>query len=500
MHSRRRASHITLIAILWLSLHGLQNDVVANEQSPCSVMTTAASNSFTLAIDADGKPWAWGRNYDGALGIGISWLILSPFPVATIDHVVAVSAGRFHSLAVTADGRAWAWGSNHYGELGDGTFTDASSPRIVNGLQNVVLVVAGNGVSMALDQSGTLWAWGNNDQGMLGAGLVDPALSTPQPVEGPGGIGLLTDVIDMAAGGDGHFQAVRSDGSVWGWGQNSWGQLGIGTPTVGTVLLRSPRQVLGPGGSGFLEHAVSIVAGTGFSTALLADGTLWSWGRGWLGTGKFETSSTPVQVVISGTAKPLTGVTQISAGLSHTFALSQNGDAWSWGWNWDGQLGNGKLSDYVGAPERINGPNGEGTLHNVAQISAGFGHGLAVTKDGATWAWGFASAGEGYLGNGTSESSTTPLLVFEACGCRSCQDLRTTIETSSIRNDGIRTSLLAKVDAACGALEQGKPDVADRILRALRNTLDAQSGQALEGSTVSEITNCVDGFVSRVFP
>src|SRR5882724_7105769 len=200
MESLRIASRTTLIAIFCLGLPGLRSDVAANEQSPCSVRTVAASNNFTLAIDADGNPWAWGMNNDGALGIGVSWSSLSPTPVATIHDVVAVSAGRFHSLAVTADGRAWAWGSNHYGQLGDGTFTNSNSPRVVDGLSNVVLVVAGNDQSLALDQSGTIWAWGNNDQGVLGTGLVDPALSTPKPVQGAGGIGLLSDVIDIAAG------------------------------------------------------------------------------------------------------------------------------------------------------------------------------------------------------------------------------------------------------------------------------------------------------------
>ena len=252
-----------------------------------------------------------------------------------------------------------------------------------------------------------------------------------------------------------------------------------------------------------MEHAVSIVTGTEYSIALLADGTLWGWGQGGggqLGTGKFDSSSTPVQVVIPGTAEPFTGVTQISAGLAHTFAVTQNGDAWSWGWNWDGQLGNGNLSDYVAAPERIKGPNGEGTLRDVMHVSAGFGHGLALTKDGATWAWGFAFASEGYLGNGTPETSTTPVLVFEACGCRSCQDLRTTIEALEIQTEGIRTSLLAQVNAACRSLERGEPEVADKIFRALQNALAAQSGHALDSASAGEITKCVDSFDTRTFP
>lgn len=225
MHSRRRASRTTVIATLWLTLPGVRNDVVAKEEFPCSVTATAASNNFTLAIDVDGKPWAWGVNYDGALGIGAGWSTLSPLPVATIDDVVAVSAGRFHSLAVTTDGRALAWGSNHYGQLGDGTFTDANSPRIVNGLRNIVLVVAGNGLSMALDQSGTVWAWGNNDQGVLGTGLLDPALSTPQPVQGPGGIGRLSDVIRIAAGSDGEHFGAGARGAEASWGPASSNRL-----------------------------------------------------------------------------------------------------------------------------------------------------------------------------------------------------------------------------------------------------------------------------------
>jgi alpha-tubulin suppressor-like RCC1 family protein len=503
--SRIRGAHFLAAAFAGILTLGLPSPVLAEDDSPCSIKTVEAGNDFSFVIDMDGMLWSWGRNHNGVLGVGLSPASFVPLRVAAIHEVVAVSAGRFHALAITADGKVWSWGSNYRGELGNGTTTEADTPQIVDGLSGIVAVAAGAEQSMALGSDGTIWAWGNNSQGVLGTGTMEFALTTPLQVLGPFGQGLLTNVTNIAVGWDGHFQAVRSDGTVWGWGQNGAGQLGIGVPTPGTVLVRAPIQVKGPEGIGFLDGVVSVVAGTQYSLVLRADGTVWGWGKGLggqLGTGIFERSYTPIQTAGPDGVGHMNDATEIAVGLHSSLALTGDGAMWGWGWNNDGQLGDGGFAHYVLAPSGVKGPGGEGFLENVVSISAGPGHTMAVTDDETTWVWGFAFGSRpGCLGNGTSDSSTTPVAVIDACGCRSCEDLLETITTSDISNQGEARSLLSKANAACGALDRGQVTTAGNILRAMRQALEAQTDKAVDSATSAEIVECIETLADRLgFP
>jgi alpha-tubulin suppressor-like RCC1 family protein len=148
-----------------------------------------------------------------------------------LRDVELISAGGGHSVAVLADGSLWTWGFNDRGQLGDGTFTDNPTPRRVEGVEGAVAVAAGYHHTIALLPDGTLLAWGLNDRGQLGDG-------TREHRNRPGAVTGIDDVIaissngggtDAAPGNGGHNVAVRRDGSVWGWGFNGYGQLGIDT-------------------------------------------------------------------------------------------------------------------------------------------------------------------------------------------------------------------------------------------------------------------------------
>lgn len=190
----------------------------------------------------------------------------------------------------------------------------------------VTQVVAGNTHTASLKSDGTVWAWGNNSHGQLGDGTTINK-SIPVQVLGSGGVGYLTGVTAIAAGYT-HTVALKADGTVWAWGYNSVGELGDGT----TTNRSTPVQVLGHGGVGYLTGVTAIAAGYDHTLALKSDGTLWAWGNnsnGQLGDGTTTNRFTPVQVVGAGGAGYLTGVTVIAGGGRHTLALKSDGTLWA---------------------------------------------------------------------------------------------------------------------------------------------------------------------------
>jgi alpha-tubulin suppressor-like RCC1 family protein len=329
------------------------------------------------------------------LGIGTTTDSSTPVQVSDLTGVTGVAAGLEDSLALKSDGTVWAWGYNNEGQLGNGT-SDIDlhpTPVQVSGLTGVTGVAAGGWYGLALKGDGTVWAWGINSVGQLGNGTTTNS-NTPVEVEGAGGSGYLTDVTAIAAGGR-HSLALRRDGTVWAWGWNSFGQLGIGTSDSSPHP--TPVQVSG------LTDVIAVAAGYGHSLALRRDGTVWAWGRnnwGQLGNGTTTNSNTPVEVEGTGGSGYLTDVTAIGAGTSHSLALRRGGTVWAWGYNNEGELGDGTTTN-SSTPVQVSG------LTDVTAIAAGGNHSLALGPDGNVLAWGDNSFGQ--LGNGTTTNSSTPV-------------------------------------------------------------------------------------------
>jgi len=370
----------------------------------------------TLLLKKDvSTVWAWGYNSYGQLGNGTGSggptpvQVLGPGGLGYLTGVVALSAGELHSMALKSDGTVWAWGQNANGKLGDGTTSKRLTPVQVLGpgglgyLTGVVALSAGELHSMALKSNGMVWTWGDNPNGQLGNG-TETSSSTPVQVLGPGGSGYLTDVVAIS-GGHHHSVALKSDGTIWAWGGNSYGQLGNGIATNSST----PVQVLGPGGSGYLTGVVAISAGYNHSLALKNDGTIWAWGQnanGQLGNGTATNRSTPVQVLDPGGSGYLTDVLAISSGNYHSIALKSDGTIWVWGWNPYGQLGDGTETS-SSTPVQVLGPGGSGYLTDVVAISGGHHHSVALKSDGTIWAWGYNVYGQ--LGDGTYTNRSTPV-------------------------------------------------------------------------------------------
>lgn len=180
------------------------------------------------ALKADGTVWAWGLNISGELGNGTTNESFTPVQVSNLTDIVSIAAGRSNAYALRNDGTVWAWGRNQVGQLGDGTEIDRLSPVQVIGLNDIVSVIPNNTIFsyvLALKNDGTVWAWGNNQQGQLG---VEDTTITARPI--PEQIDGLSDVIAIAISSTSNH-AIKNDGTVWTWGANFSGQLGDGTKT-----------------------------------------------------------------------------------------------------------------------------------------------------------------------------------------------------------------------------------------------------------------------------
>ncbi|MBW7928438.1 MAG: hypothetical protein H3C58_10225 [Fimbriimonadaceae bacterium] len=311
-----------------------------------SATSLAGGASHSLGLRIDGTVWAWGHNERGQLGVGTITDRLTPTQTLGLTGVIDVAAGRDYSIALRGDGSVWAWGSNEYGQLGDGTTTGSSTPVwTMVGLPGVAAIAAGSHHSLALRSDGSVWAWGSNEYGQLGDGTTTRRLSPVQVIG-------LTDAVAIAAGA-GHSLAIRRDGSVWAWGNG--GTLGDGT-TTGRL---SPVQVVG------LTDAVAIAA-AGHSLAVRSDGSVWAWGGnqyGQLGDGTTNVRLTPVPVV------GLANATSVAAGGIHSLARLSDGTVWVWGYNVDGRLGDGTTTTQTAPVQAV-------WLSNATTIACGYEHSL----------------------------------------------------------------------------------------------------------------------------
>jgi alpha-tubulin suppressor-like RCC1 family protein len=367
---------------------GGSSDTPGQVSSLTDVKDVAAGGRHSLALKNDGTVWAWGANYYGQLGNGSTGGSSdTPGQVSNLTDVKAIAISGPHSLALKNDGTVWAWGYNYYGQLGDGnsgidpaTNADfvSNTPVQASGLTDVKAIAAGEGFSLALKNDGTVWAWGNNFFGQLGDGNsgIDPATNdavisdTPVQVKGEKGVGFLTNVKAIAAGG-GHSLALKNGGTMRAWGKNFFGQLGDKSKTDRKL----PVRVTTPSGRP-LRNVSVMAAGANHSLALKTNGTMRAWGfngEGQLGNGKKTNSNLPVTVRTS-SGSAFSGVEAIAGGELHSLVLKTSGTVQAWGNNSNGELGDGNAPTDRTTPVPVSG------LTNVEAIARGANarHGLAV--------------------------------------------------------------------------------------------------------------------------
>ena len=345
----------------------------------------SAGEDHSLALKTDGSLWAWGEGINGQLGLGYGSGSSKPYRVGW-DSWKAVSAGGDNTFAIKADGGLWAWGYNYYGQLGLGDKSERNVPTRVGAANDWKIVSAGSYHTLAIKADGSLWAWGRNSDGELGLG-DDNDRNVPTRV------GTDSNWAAVSAGLSyswSHTLALKTDGSLWAWGDNSCGQLGLGTSDYDDHP--TPTRV------GADNNWKAVSAGGARSLAIKADGSLWAWGRndgGSLGLGDANSNrNTPTRVGSD------SNWAAVSAGGSDSLAVKNDGSLWAWGGNYYGELGLGDTTNNRDVPTRV------GADSNWAAVSVVGWHTLAIKTDGSLWAWG--RNGDGQLGIGTRDDDPHP--------------------------------------------------------------------------------------------
>jgi len=322
------------------------------------VTAVAGGQHHSLALLSDGNVMAWGEDEYGQLGDG-EFAPRSDVPVQVqgLSGANAIAAGSNFGLALLANGTVMAWGGDEVGQLGDGESEESATPVAVKGLSGVVAIAAGGRHALALLANGTVKAWGENEVGELGNGSLKNS-ETPVTVKG------LSGVKAIAAGGE-HSLALLSSGAVEGWGSDADGQIGAGASEGEGEERHSDVPVAVSGLSG----ASAIAAGQRHSLALLAGGSVMGWGEdrfGELGDGELaHAQENPVAVI------GLSGVSAIAAGGEHSLALLDGGTVMTWGEDKFGELGDGTVGEGSDVPVEVGGLAevagiGAGSLHDLA--------------------------------------------------------------------------------------------------------------------------------------
>ncbi|OYU80729.1 MAG: hypothetical protein CFE23_08405 [Flavobacterium sp. BFFFF1] len=290
-----------------------------------------------------------------------------------------VSAGNDFTIAIRDDGTLWSWGRNPYGQLGDGSPTTSISywPKQTSEDNTWVTVSAGWNHAAGIKSDGTLWTWGQNYYGNLGDGT-----NTDKTV--PVQVGSATNWVYVSANYDNTF-AIKSDGTLWAWGQNSFYELGDGT----NVSQNIPIQI------GTATNWKMVTGGFAHTIGVKTNGTLWAWGRnnlGQLGDGTTVDKTIPTQITTA------TNWTEANAGYEHSAGLKLNGTVWGWGHNQHGEVGNGTQTLSVLVPTQA------GTDTNWKSVKAGRDHNIATKTNGTLWSWGSNVTGQ--QGNLSLSTST----------------------------------------------------------------------------------------------
>ena len=363
----------------------------------------------TIVLKSDGTVWTWGANFNGKLGIGDTNPIRMTVPVEVhgagnvsyLNSVKAIMGGEIHNVALKSDGTVWAWGWNALGQLGNGTTNDAWTP-VQTGLTanppltNVVKLGGRPYFTLAVKTDGTIWAWGMNQFGQMGNGTVSSFSAVPGMVSNSATGGPINNPLQVTCG----YQfgaALATNGTVWTWGSGTHGELGQGVTTTSYIPAQVPA----------LTNITAISAGWFHILALKADGTVWAWGanpNGEVGDGTAVNRSNAVAVL------NITNIVAVSGGDSHSSARAADGTVWKWGKNDVGELGNGTANNNANPmPAKILVDKFGNGFSNVVMMAARDYHNIAVKADGSVWMWG--ANDQGQCGDGTLNDDWRPVPV-----------------------------------------------------------------------------------------
>jgi alpha-tubulin suppressor-like RCC1 family protein len=363
----------------------------------------AAGMSHSVGIKSNGTLYTWGSNSSGQLGLGNTTAVSTPTQVGGLTNWQKLSANGYGTMAINTDGALYVWGSNNQAQLGLGDTTNRSSPVQLGSASWILVKGQDAGYSpireytFGIQSDNLMYAWGwlgtgaggvsgePADVGTLSSGS---AYTTPNKVGGAlattssSTSKLGTDVWKAASAGANHTVAIRTNGTLYAWGLNSSGQLGLGDTTIRS----SPVQI---GTSSW----TAVSAGDAHTVAIRSDGGLFVWGNngtGRLGDGTATSRSSPVQVGAD-------SWTAVAAGGSHSVAVRKDGGLFAWGLNNVGQLGLSNTTN-LSSPVQVG-------ADSWTSVAAGASHTVSVRSDGGLFAWGLNNVGQLGLSNTTNLSS-----------------------------------------------------------------------------------------------
>lgn len=401
------------------------------------ITAISAGAGHAMAVTADGTLLAWGDNRSGQLGNGTvtnpdqadtflyfstesaralffelhSDLYLSRTqiadhhsPIHILNDVTLVSGGNGHTLAVMADSTLWGWGRNQFDQLwqGDGEyimtygnpFPVYTSPVFI--MDEVVYATSYFGHALAIRTDGSLWGWGRSSGGTGAASRGNNFGREP--------IHIMDDVAAVSTS-DNHTMVIKTDGSLWGWGRNGDAVLGDGTTTQRSHT--DPVHVM--------DDVAAVSAGSHHTFAIKTDGSLWGWGfnggGGIVGVGtETRTYYSPQHI--------MDDVATVATSTTVTFAVRTDGSLWAWGRNENGRIGDGTATTWSSGEilEDNDRRSPIKIMEDVAAVTAGIGFGIAQKTDGSLWAWG--ANGEGQLGDGTRTTQFSPVMIMDGDGQR----------------------------------------------------------------------------------
>jgi alpha-tubulin suppressor-like RCC1 family protein len=352
-----------------------------------------------------GDVWCWGANGSGQLGHrtndgGADCTIACPAgPVQNLGQAVQVSAGTGFTCAAIADGSVSCWGVNDRGQLGRPTTMTCASglacdpfPGQVMGVSNVAQVSAGTGYACAPTRTGSVLCWGDDNYGQLGTGSASSLAVPPTPVK------VFNGAVDVATSLYGDSTCgVKSDGTVWCWGRNDYGALGVAPQPTDPMCAMPPKPCLAtPTPVAGIAGVAPVLAGCMGSCVALSAGGFDCWGydgEGCLGAktvGPMYINLPPTSVVAAA------NLTAIDMRYTTTCGLDASGHAWCWGeWGWGalGQAEKGLAPDSCDNIPCLHQGHDVG-LTGVTQLAVGARLGIALLTNGTVWAWGLNDGGQ----------------------------------------------------------------------------------------------------------
>ena len=357
--------------------------------------------------------WGWGSNFAGQLGqnqAGGFPINYASSPVQLAGTWGFVTGGGNAALGVKNDGTLWVWGANAYGKLGLNSIKASPGGPANAGYSSPVQVgtdttwskeskhLSPDYSQLHIKTDGTLWSWGRNDWGQLGLNDRGPGGATSR--SSPTQVGTETTWSDISGTYYEIVMAIKTDGTLWSWGNNYFSALGhnqsYDTTTPSVYGYSSPVQV----GTDTTWSKVS--AGTNVAYAIKTDGTLWGWGRNVTGELGLNSVTSPGNIGLSSPTQIGTDATwsAISKGRQSNYygtaALKTDGTMWAWGGNGQGTLGQNSRTDYS-SPVQV----GTETTWSLMEMANGRIYGIKT--NGTLWSWGYNN--QGSLGHNTGGPS-----------------------------------------------------------------------------------------------